>query len=120
MAMISVENETVEDHESLEYFRNNCFNIVGNMIFYLDDKAKLTMPEPGGRPGVVFGSAAAEDCPMTAIPDGDSEACAACQNLPKQSHEAALSQGTRKTGALPASPALSRSAITLIAPIWEA
>ncbi len=32
MAMISVENETIEDHESLEYLRNNCFNIVGNLI----------------------------------------------------------------------------------------
>ena len=61
----------------------------------------------------------AQIIPKTAH-DGDSEACAACQNLPKQSHEAALSQGTRKTGALPASPALSCSAITLIAPIWEA
>ena len=40
------------------------------------------MHEPGGRPGVTSGSAAAEDCPMTAIPDGDSEACAA---LPKSS-----------------------------------
>ena len=78
------------------------------------------MHEPGGRPGAVFGSAAAEDCPMTAIPDGDSEAGAACQNLPKQSQEAALSQGTRKAGAFPASPALPRSTTTLIALIWEA
>lgn len=32
MTMISVENETIEDHESLEYFRNDCFNIVDNLI----------------------------------------------------------------------------------------
>ena len=43
-----------------------------------------------------------EDCPITATPDGDPETCAACQNLLKQSQEAALSQGTRKAGAFPA------------------